>query len=140
MKPGQDEYHQGDFLIRNLAGADQESGALLVATWPRLTQVVQFHLRDARTSAEDLETQLTRYQSRTPHTRPAAGALLFSCLGRGAFLYGHSDHDSQTFRRHLGDIPLAGFFCNGEIGPIEERTFLHGYTSAYGLFRARKTA
>ncbi len=140
MKAGQDEYHQGDFLIRNLAGADQESGSLLVAAWPRITQVVQFHLRDARTSAEDLEAQLTRYQSRTPHARPAAGALLFSCLGRGAFLYGHSDHDSQTFRRHLGDIPLAGFFCNGEIGPIQDQTFLHGYTSAYGLFRARKTA
>lgn len=140
MKAGQEEYHQGDFLIRNLAGADQENGALLVATSPRITQVVQFHLRDAHTSAEDLETQLTRYQSRTPHARPAAGGLLFSCLGRGASLYGQADHDSQAFRSHLGDIPLAGFFCNGEIGPIQEQTFLHGYTSAYGLFRARKTA
>ncbi len=105
-----------------------------------MTQVVQFHLRDAHTSAEDLETQLTRYQSRTSHARPAAGGLLFSCLGRGASLYGQADHDSQAFRSHLGDIPLAGFFCNGEIGPIQDQTFLHGYTSAYGLFRARKTA
>jgi small ligand-binding sensory domain FIST len=99
--------------------------------------VVQFHLRDARTSAEDLDERLARYRTeRGPLDRPA-GALLFSCLGRGAWLYGVPDHDTDAFRRHIGPVPLGGFFCNGEIGPVERRTFLHGYTSAFGLFRPR---
>ena len=67
----------------------------------------------------------------------AAGSLLFSCLGRGVHLYGRADHDTDVARRHLGDVPLGGFFCNGEIGPIQGTTFLHGYTSAFGLFRPR---
>jgi small ligand-binding sensory domain FIST len=62
---------------------------------------------------------------------------LFSCLGRGKHLYGRPDHDTDAFRRHLGRVPLGGFFCNGEIGPVQGRTFLHGYTSSFGLFRAR---
>jgi len=140
MKAGQQEYRQGDFLIRNLAGADTESGALAVAARPQVAQVVQFHLRDARTSAEDLEAQLALYRTRTAHAPPPQGALLFSCLGRGAHLYGHPDHEGEAFRRHLGDVPLAGFFCNGEIGPVQQRTFLHGYTSAYGLFRSAALA
>jgi small ligand-binding sensory domain FIST len=97
--------------------------------------VVQFHLRDAQTSAEDLEERLARYRP-GPGGAPRA-ALLFSCLGRGAPLYGRPGHDSEAFRRHLGPLPMAGFFCNGEIGPVEQRTFVHGYTSAFGIFRAR---
>ena len=93
--------------------------------------VVQFHLRDARTSAEDLDQLLGRYRG-TP-----AGSLLFSCLGRGMHLYGRPDHDTDLARRHFGDVPLGGFFCNGEIGPVQGTTFLHGYTSAFGLFRPR---
>jgi small ligand-binding sensory domain FIST len=67
----------------------------------------------------------------------AAGALLFSCLGRGRGLFGEPDHDSRAFQRALGPLPLTGFFGNGEIGPVEGRTFLHGYTSAFGIFRPR---
>ena len=95
---------------------------------------MQFHLRDARTSAEDLEAHLRRYREE-PRATPPAGALLFSCLGRGKHLYGSDDHDSRVFRDYLGEIPLGGFFCNGEIGPVQKQTFLHGYTSAFGLFR-----
>jgi small ligand-binding sensory domain FIST len=98
------------------------------------SSVVQFHLRDARTSADDLEAHLCRYRDEAKDT-PAKGALLFSCLGRGVHLYGSADHDSHLFRHHLGEIPLGGFFCNGEIGPVQNKTFLHGYTSAFGLFR-----
>jgi len=133
MRPELSEYRRGDFLIRNLAGADPESGVLAVAAALREGQVVQFHLRDAQTSAEDLEERLAGY--RPGGGGPPSGALLFSCLGRGAPLYGRPDHDSEVFRRHLGAVPLGGFFCNGEIGPVGERTFLHGYTSAFGIFR-----
>lgn len=137
MKEDRQEYRQGDFLIRNLLGIDPKSGALAVGALLDENAVVQFHLRDARTSAHDLEEMLRIYQ-RAELTPPPRGSLLFSCLGRGRFLYGAPDHDSAAFRSHLGDIPLGGFFCNGEIGPVHGTTFLHGYTSAFGLFRPKR--
>ena len=136
MNEDRQEYRQGDFLIRNLLGIDSASGALAVGALLDENAVVQFHLRDARTSAHDLEELLRAYQ-RSEAVPPPSGSLLFSCLGRGQFLYGEPDHDSAAFRAHLGDIPLGGFFCNGEIGPVHGTTFLHGYTSAFGLFRSK---
>ena len=133
MVDARSEYRQGDFLIRNILGADPDSGGLAVGAVLRKNQVVQFHLRDAQTSAEDLD-QLLALHERRPAPR---GSLLFSCLGRGAHLYGRPDHDSSSFRRHLGEVPLGGFFCNGEIGPVKGTTFLHGYTSSFALFRPR---
>jgi small ligand-binding sensory domain FIST len=134
MREHRHEYGHGDFLIRNLLGIDPGSGALAVGALLDENAVVQFHLRDARTSAQDLDEMLSNYQ-RAEVAPPPSGSLLFSCLGRGKFLYGAADHDTDAFRSHLGDIPLGGFFCNGEIGPVQGTTFLHGYTSAFGLFR-----
>jgi small ligand-binding sensory domain FIST len=136
MNEAQHEYRQGDFLIRNIAGMEPERGALVIAAMLHQGAVVQFHLRDAKTSAADLEQLLTAYAAASPGVRPA-GALLFSCLGRGMYLYGEPDHDTNAFRDHLGVVPLGGFFCNGEIGPVQGSTFLHGYTSAFGLFKPR---
>jgi small ligand-binding sensory domain FIST len=136
MKEDRQEYRQGDFLIRNLLGIDPSTGALAVGALLDENAVVQFHLRDGRTSAQDLDEMLRTYQ-RAEVTPPPRGSLLFSCLGRGEFLYGVPGHDSAAFRSHLGDVPLGGFFCNGEIGPVHGTTFLHGYTSAFGLFRQR---
>jgi small ligand-binding sensory domain FIST len=135
MTPARAEYGQGDFLIRNLVGGDPDTGALAVAAGLRETQVVQFHLRDGETAARDLDARLDRQPGGAQAPR---GALLFSCLGRGRSLYGVPNHDSAAFARRLGPVPLAGFFCNGEIGPVGGRTFLHGYTSAFGLFRPRR--
>ena len=132
MREDRQQYGQGDFLIRNVMGIDGKTGALVVGTLARDGMVVQFHLRDADTSAADLDALLTRYRGEP------AGALLFSCLGRGKHLYGAPDHDTDAFRRHAGDVPLGGFFCNGEIGPVQGITYLHGYTSAFGLFRPRR--
>lgn len=134
MSEQQQEYRQGDFLIRTLTGADASRGAVAVGALVRDNAVVQFHLRDAATSAADLETLLARYSAEERPTRPA-GALLFSCLGRGVQLYGSPEHDSAVFRRLVGDMPLAGFFGNGEIGPVHGTTHLHGYTSAFAVFR-----
>ena len=128
-----DRYAPGDFLIRNLLGIDEGSGALAVGALPRENTVVQFHLRDAASSTRDLEALLDRFQhSDTP---PPAGALLFSCVGRGMGLYGEGNHDTTLFHKRFGATPMGGFFCNGEIGPIRGQTFLHGYTSAFALFR-----
>jgi small ligand-binding sensory domain FIST len=125
------EVRRRDVLIRNLIGCDRAAGALAVGTPVHVGQILQFHLRDASASAQDLAELLSE-----PHA-PSAGALLFSCVGRGQLLYGRPNHDSDAFRRALGAVPLGGFFCNGEVGPVAGKTFLHGYTSAFALFRRR---
>jgi small ligand-binding sensory domain FIST len=125
---------RGDFLIRNLIGVDPRMGAIAIGDRVRPGQRIQFHLRDAQTSAEDLEVLLQKY--RDCHDGiAAAGALMFSCLGRGEGLYGEPDFDSRLFHRYLKDVSLSGFFCNGEIGPVGGTTFLHGYTSVFGICR-----
>ncbi len=126
---------QGDFLIRNLLGVDPKVGAIAIGDRVRPGQRIQFHLRDAQTSAEDLEWLLRRHQKQTQEHPTAAGALMFSCLGRGEGLYGQPNFDSELFSRYLSDIPLGGFFCGGEIGPVGGSTFLHGYTSVFGICR-----
>lgn len=138
MNEFKDEFKAGDFLIRNIVGIVPEAGALLVGELLRCERTVQFHLRDAATSSDDLRFLLKGYTDTFPKGEKLAGALLFSCLGRGKYLYGQSNHDSNSFREYLGEIPLAGFFCNGEIGPVGGTTFLHGYTSSFGLFRPKE--
>lgn len=124
----------GDFLIRNLLGVDPRVGAIAIGDRVRPGQRIQFHLRDAQASAEDLETLLKRYHHQHGEATPA-GALMFSCLGRGEGLYGEPDFDSRLFERYIRRIPLGGFFCGGEIGPVGGSTFLHGYTSVFGICR-----
>lgn len=138
MEEGKETYDQGDFLIRNLIGVDPESGVLAVGERLNNGQVVQFHVRDAHASSLDLHNMLTRYTAANPGRGPR-GALLFSCLGRGVRLYGEPHHDSRLIMEHLGKLPIGGFFCNGEIGPVGGRSYLHGYTSSIALFRPRST-
>ncbi|HEU0022059.1 MAG TPA: FIST N-terminal domain-containing protein [Dehalococcoidia bacterium] len=131
-----DEPKQGDFLIRNVMGMDDKAGVLAIGEVLKEGQLVQFHLRDAETSAEDLVAVLDRYAG-VNRENQAQGALLFSCLGRGQYLYGKPNHDAGIFQNKLGSVPLGGFFCNGEIGPVSGTTFLHGYTSSFGIFRPK---
>ena len=104
-----------------------ERAFLAVGALLRQGQIVQFHLRDAQTSTEDLEQTLSMYAARSGREQ-LSGALLFSCLGRGEYLYGQGSHDTRLFQEKLGRIPVSGFFCNGEIGPVGGTTYLHGYT------------
>ncbi|MDA0735323.1 MAG: FIST C-terminal domain-containing protein [Chloroflexi bacterium] len=131
-----DEPKQGDFLIRNVMGMDDRAGVLAIGETLKEGQLVQFHLRDAETSTEDLVAVLDRYAGENRENQ-ARGALLFSCLGRGQYLYGKPNHDTAIFQDKLGSVPLGGFFCNGEIGPVSGTTFLHGYTSSFGIFRPK---
>ena len=137
MDEFEDNPEQGDFLIRNLIGMDTKSGSIAIGELLREGQVIQFHLRDALTSRDDLESVLVRYAANSKG-RSAHAALLFSCLGRGQYLYGRANHDTDLFREKAGLIPVGGFFCNGEIGPVGGTTFLHGFTSSFGLFRPSK--
>jgi small ligand-binding sensory domain FIST len=134
MREGRTQYEHGDFLIRNVFGLEAESGALIVGAELKPNQVIQFHLRDREASVQDLDQLLASYHASQP-SRPA-GVMLFSCLGRGKSLYGKPDYDSQAIIDKLGPVPIAGFFCNGEIGPVQGKAFVHGYTSVITLFRS----
>jgi small ligand-binding sensory domain FIST len=139
MDEYRESFRRGDFLMRNLIGMDPSTGAIAVGDRTQVGQTVQFHVRDADTSREDLQTLLTE-QSRALSQSPPAGALLFSCLGRGQELYGEPDYDTRAIQKAIGPCPIAGFFCNGEIGPIGSRNYLHGFTSSLGLFRPRNSS
>jgi small ligand-binding sensory domain FIST len=125
----------GSFLIRNLLGVDPGLGIIAVASEMRRHQVIQFHLRDADASAGDLRMLLQQRLDSAADEAPAV-ALLFSCLGRGEGLYGVAGHDSGMIVEHLGELPIGGFFCGGEIGPVQGRTRVHGFTSSIALLRA----
>ena len=131
------EFKSGDFLIRNIIGIEPRSGALVVGEILRNERTVQFHVRDAASSSEDLRMLLKGYVDKSKDGKKGEGALLFSCLGRGTYLYGQANHDTDGFKAYIGDIPLSGFFCNGEIGPVGGKTFIHGYTSSFGIFKAK---
>ncbi len=137
MDPFQEEFAAGDFLIRNVIGADGDNGALAVGEQIREGQVVQFHVHDATSATDDLGASLMRYASEHPDAAPA-GALLFSGLGRGERLFGTVDHDTDLFQSLVGSMPITGFFCNGEIGPVGGSTFLHGYTSSFAMFSPKE--
>jgi small ligand-binding sensory domain FIST len=127
------ERQPGDFLIRGIAGIDPGSGALEVAGEVEVGQTMQFHVRDAESADEDLRRGLEREAAALGGRRPA-GALLFTCNGRGSRLFGQPDHDAGLVAKVLGEIPLAGFFCAGELGPVGSRNYLHGFTASIALF------
>jgi small ligand-binding sensory domain FIST len=133
VRPESVEHEPAELLVRNILGGDDRSGALAVGAELRPMMVAQFVLRDPHSAEEELRRMLVR--RRHAAGRPE-GALLFSCVGRGEGLFGSPDHDTSLFEEQLGPTPLGGFFCNGEIGPVGGSTFLHGYTSAFAMFRA----
>jgi small ligand-binding sensory domain FIST len=136
MDPLLDQAGPGDFLIRNIIGADADKGAVAVGAPLREGLLVQFHVRDADTSAEDLRDAFSNYLKGVGD-RNAAAALMFQCTGRGSYLYGREGHDTDMFNELIGILPMGGFFCNGEIGPVGGTTYLHGYTSSLAIFRER---
>ena len=133
MRDQAEEYQIGDFVIRNIVSIEPKKNVVEVGTRLKELMVVQFHLRDPRTAAEELDALLMGEIGR--HSARPLGALLLSCVGRGADFYGRPNHDSDRFCQRFGDTPLAGFFCSGEVGPVRGNTFLHGYTSCFALFR-----
>lgn len=130
---GKPEYEQGDFLVRGVLGADPESGSLAVGAQVREGQVVRLHARDARSADEDLRRSLALRMAAMAGS-PPAGALVFSCNGRGRAMFGSADHDAAAVQRELGGVPAAGFFAAGEIGPVGGRSFMHGFTATVAVF------
>jgi small ligand-binding sensory domain FIST len=131
-----EDFHRGDFLIRNLLGADPRSGSIVVGATPRRGQTIQFQRRSAAAATEDMNELLARTHSRL-EAKTIYGACLCSCNGRGQGMFGRPNHDAELVQQRLGPIGLSGFFCNGEIGPVGERSFLHGFTASLALFVKR---
>ena len=128
-----DDFHRGDFLIRNLLQADPNTGNVAVGALPRQGQTVQFQRRSAEAATEDM-TELLRRAKKEMKDKLIYGACLCCCNGRGRNLFGEPNHDARMVQKHLGPLGMAGFFCNGEIGPVGEKNFLHGYTASLALF------
>jgi small ligand-binding sensory domain FIST len=124
------EYRRGDYLMRGLIGADEETGALAIGEPVRIGQTLRFHVRDARSADQDLREGLATALDGCH----AAGALVFTCNGRGTSMFADPDHDARAVGEALGGDALAGFFCAGEIGPVGGRPFLHGFTATLALF------
>ena len=129
-----ERFGRGDFLVRNLIGADQESGSIALADYVRTGQTVQFHVRDARTADEDMKLMLEEQRS----SEPPAGGLLVSCNGRGVRLFEEPGHDIRAARSAMPSTPIAGFFAAGELGPVGGKNFIHGHTASLALFRPEK--
>ncbi len=128
-----EDFHRGDFLVRNLIGGDPNSGVLSVGAMPRAGQTMQFQRRDAAAANEDMNELLSRAKKELA-TTTIYGGCLCSCNGRGQNLFGRPNHDAELVQQRLGPLGLTGFFCNGEIGPVGEKNFLHGYTASLALF------
>jgi small ligand-binding sensory domain FIST len=124
------EYGRGDFLMRGIVGADSASGALAVGDHVRPGQTLRFHFRDAATADDDLRGALVDAVGGDA----AAGALLFTCNGRGTNMFPEPHHDARAVNESAGTAAVAGFFCGGELGPVGGRIFLHGFTATLAVF------
>jgi small ligand-binding sensory domain FIST len=131
-----EDFHRGDFLVRQLIGGDPNSGILAVGALPRAGQTMQFQRRDAMAATEDMSELLARAK-KSLGGAPVYGGCICCCNGRGKNLFGVANHDAALIQKQLGPLTLAGFFCNGEIGPVGEKSFLHGFTAALALFVKR---
>jgi len=128
-----EDFHRGDFLVRNLIGGDPNSGVLAVGALPRAGQMMQFQRRDAAAATEDMTELLARAKMQLGGATIYGGCLC-CCNGRGQNLFGAPNHDAGLVQKQLGPLGLAGFFGNGEIGPVGEKNYLHGFTASLALF------
>ena len=130
---GKPDYLQGDFLVRGLLGADPGKGAIAVGAPVGPGSVVRLHARDAASADLDLREALDLRRLALGGA-PPAGALVFTCNGRGRGLFGVGDHDAAAVDELLGSTPAGGFFAAGEIGPVGGEAFLHGFTATIAVF------
>ena len=123
------DYDVGDFLVRGVLGGDAETGALVIGDIPRVGQTVRLHVRDAESASRELDALLAQQEHDT-----SSAALLFACNGRGRNMFAEADHDAAAVARLLGSDAVAGCFCQGELGPVSGRTFVHGFTASVALW------
>lgn len=128
-----EEFQRGDFLVRNILGGDPKTGALKIGAMPRVGQTIQFQLREKDAADEDIRL---RAEALRDDAGPPLALLVFCCGGRGRHLFEVPNHDAGILEETMGPVPSAGFFCNGEFGPVAGVNFLHGYSAAVMSFHA----
>jgi small ligand-binding sensory domain FIST len=133
-----EEHVQGDFLIRGIAGADEATGGLVIGDIVPVGRTVRFQVRDASAADADLRETLETFRA-SYGPESVEGALLFSCNGRGAHLFGTADHDPEMVQAVLAGSGVAGCFAAGEIGPVGGRNFVHGFTASIIAFGSTPT-
>ena len=122
------------YMIRNISSIDKDTGSITIGESITDGQVGQFHLRDSGAAQEELKKMLTEYKINDDQI--IKSTLMFSSVGRGKYLLGESHHDINLYKNIIdNNSPITGFFSNGEISPIGDRTYLHGYTSSFAIFR-----
>lgn len=126
-----------DFLVRPVVGLSRAEGALAIGTVVDNGAVVQLHVRDAHSASAELQDLVSREARLSTEAGEPAVALVFSCLGRGMGLFGVPNHDSRVLGDAFEKMPMVGFFCNGELGPVHGRTWMHGYTASVAFLRSR---
>lgn len=142
LDPTKSSFDPGDLLVRNVMGLYPQEDAIAIGDDSiRVGQTVQFMVRDAASASVELEQVLTA-RARDWQAPPGeSGALLFTCSGRGSRMFEAAHHDAGKVQEILGpDLPLAGFFANGELGPVAGRNFVHGFTASVAHFRQRASA
>jgi len=117
----------GDYLVRNLVGIDPRNGLIAIGDVVAPGDEIIFCKRDSASAGDDLRRMLGELRASGPAPR---GALYFSCLGRGEHMFGRRGAEMELVREALGDVPLVGFFCSGEIS--HDR--LYGYTGVMTIF------
>ncbi len=130
----QEDFGRGDFLVRNLMAANPESGFLTIGAFPRVGQTLQFQIRDGEAATDELK-ELVATRSKADSGKQIYGACLTNCAGRGWAMFGQPNHDASVVYKMVLPQGLAGFFGNGEFGPVGTRNFVHGYTSSLAVFR-----
>jgi small ligand-binding sensory domain FIST len=128
----QDSFRRGDFVVRNLAGIDQTSGAIAIGAEPRVGQTIQFQIRDAATADLDLGFALDGLRQGLAGVEPVA-ALAFAGSDRGEHLFGQPHHDARAIHKKLAGIPTLGLVTAGEIAPVRKGTILQSMSTAIGL-------
>jgi len=131
MDEAVDEHKEGSFLVRSILGGDPDVGALALGAYPRVGQTLQFQMRDKDAADEELRRLSTEFQAKEGEP---FGGLVFTCSGRGVRMFGVPNHDAGVVEDVFGKVPVAGMFCNGEIGPVGGTNFVHGFTASVAFF------
>jgi small ligand-binding sensory domain FIST len=128
----QPSYERGDFLVRPIVGADEDSQTIVIGERVRVGQTVRMQVRDPGSADQDLREALS-LPAAALGPDGAAGVLLFTCNGRGRHMFAVPNHDVDAVQDALG-VRAGGFFCAGEIGPVGGTNFLHGFTATMAVF------
>ena len=129
--PDQEDIRPGEYLVRPIVAIDPSRGALLMAEDVREGQPLAILLREGQAARDDLKTMLEGLAGRGG---PYKFGLYFNCAGRGSALYGIPGVDAAYIAQRFGDLPIAGFFGNAEMAPLQDRNVLFTHTGVLALF------